>query len=88
MIYHGNGNIINPIWLWWRREKKSGETKLIHRVVTEKGKETNRDTLDKAIEECPDETSPVEMEEGVNNEDYDEKETENDYEVVIHRYIT
>ena len=42
------------------------------------------------IEACPHDTYPVEMEEGVNNEDNDKKEMtpENEYESVIHRYIT
>ena len=63
---------------------------VIHRDMTENEKETIRDTLDKVIEECPDDTSPVDMEEGVNNEDDDEKEimAQNEYEGVIHRYIT
>ena len=47
-------------------EKK--DKNLIHRVITEMGKETNQDTLDKLIKGCPDDTSPVEMKEGVNNE--------------------
>ena len=41
----------------------------IHRYITENEKETNRYTLDKVIEGFPVYTSPVEMEEGVNNED-------------------
>ena len=44
--------------------------------------------MDKVIEEFPDDTSPVEMEGGVNNEDDDEKETDNEDEGVIHRDIT
>ena len=80
-----------PIWLWWRQENiyiREKNKKIIHRVITEKGKETNRDTLDKVIEGYTDNTSPVEMEEGVNNEDDDEKETDNEDEGVIHRDIT
>ena len=49
------------------REKKT------HRVITEKKKENNQYTLGKVIEGFPDNTSPVEMQEDVNNEDYDEK---------------
>ena len=30
--------------------------------------------MDKVIEEFPDDTSPIDIEEGVNNEDNDEKE--------------
>ena len=46
-------------------------------------------TLDKVIEEFPDDTSPVDMEEGLNNEDDDEKEitVENEDEGEIHRNI-
>ena len=46
--------------------------------------------MDKLIEEFPDDTSSVEMEKGLNNEDEDEKEitSENEYEGVIHRDIT
>ena len=63
--------------------------KLIHIVITENDNETNQDTLDNIIEECPDYNFPAEMEEGVNNEDDDEKEikSENEYEGVIHRVI-
>ena len=51
---------------------------VIHRVIIEYEKETNRDTLDKVIEECQDNTPPTDMEEGVNNEDDDEKEIKAD----------
>ena len=44
--------------------------------------------MDKVIEGCPDDTSHVETEEGVNNEDGNEKETENEYEGVTYIYIT
>ena len=46
--------------------------------------------MDKVIEECPDDTSPIEMEEGVNIEDDDKKEitAENEYEGEMHRDIT
>ena len=74
--------------LMTKRKYISEKKKLIHRVIIEKGKETNWDTLDNAIEGCPHESFPVDMEEGVNNEDGDEKETENEYEGVIHIYIT
>ena len=37
-------------------------------------KETIQDTLDKVIEELPDDTSPVEMEECVNDKVYDKNE--------------
>ena len=45
--------------------------------------------MEKVIEEFPDDNSPVEMEEGVNNEDNDKKEitSENEYQGVIHRDI-
>ena len=46
---------------------------VIHRDITDDEKYTIWDTLDKLIEEFPDETSPVDMEEGVNNEDDDDK---------------
>ena len=44
----------------------------------------------KLIIECPDDATPADMEEGVNNEDEDEKEIteENEYEGVIYRDIT
>ena len=53
-------------------------------------KDNIRDTLDKVIEKWPDDTSPVEMKEGVNIEDYEKKEITayNEYEGVIHRNIT
>ena len=51
------------------RERK----KVIYRVITKNEKETNLDTLDKVIQELPDETYPVNIQEGVNNEDDDEK---------------
>ena len=62
---------------------------VIHRDITEYKKETNQDTLDKVIEESPDDTSPIDMEECVNNKN-DEKEitAENEYEGKIHRDIT
>ena len=47
---------------------------VIHRDMTENEKETIRDTLDKVIEECPDDTSPVEMQDCVNDEVYDENQ--------------
>ena len=48
------------------------------------------DTLDKIIEEFPDDTYPIEMEEGVNNEYDDEKEitSKNEDECEIHRNMT
>ena len=46
---------------------------LIHRVSTQYEKETNQDTLNKVIEEFPYDTSPIDMEEVVNNGDDDEK---------------
>ena len=47
---------------------------LIHRYFTENEKETNQDTLNRFIEEFPDDTSPVVMEECVNYElDYENK---------------
>ena len=63
---------------------------VIHRDITEYEKDTNRDTLNKVTEECSDETSPIKMEEGVNNEEDDEKEitSDNEDEGVIHRNIT
>ena len=45
---------------------------VINRDITENEKETNQDTLKKLIEECPDDTSPVEMEDCVNDEVDDE----------------
>ena len=46
--------------------------------------------MDKVIERCPYDTSPVEMEEVVNNEENDEKykTAENEDESVIHIDIT
>ena len=46
--------------------------------------------MDKVIEEYPDETCPIEMGGGVNNEDDDKKEitADNEYEGVIHRNFT
>ena len=46
--------------------------------------------MDKLIEKCPDETYPVETDEGVNNEDDDEKEitSENEDGGVVHINIT
>ena len=61
---------------------------VIQRFINENGKETNWDTLEKVIEEYSYDTSPVEMEECVHNENNDEKETENEYEGVIQIYIT
>ena len=45
---------------------------MIHRYITENENEHNQDILEKLIEECPEDTSPVKMEEGVNDEVYDE----------------
>ena len=45
---------------------------VIHTVIIQYEKENNWDTLDKVIEECPDDTSPTYMEEVVNNKDDDE----------------
>ena len=45
---------------------------VIHRDITENEKETNWVTLEKLIEEFPYDTSPVQMEEGVNDEVGDE----------------
>ena len=47
--------------------------RVIHRNSTKNEKEIIQDTLDKVLEEYPDYTSPVDMEEGVNNEYDDEK---------------
>ena len=46
--------------------------------------------MEELIEEFPDDTTPADMEECVNNEDYDEKEktVDNINEDVIHRDIT
>ena len=46
--------------------------------------------MDKVIEECPYDTSPIDMVEGVNNGDDDEKErtAENEDEGEIHRDMT
>ena len=46
---------------------------VIHRISKEYEKDTNGDTLDKVIESLPYDTSPIEMEEGVNNEYDDQK---------------
>ena len=46
---------------------------LIQIVSTEYQIEINRDTMYKLTEEFPYGTSPIEMEEGVNNEDDDKK---------------
>ena len=47
---------------------------VIHIYITEYEKETIRDTFDNVIEECPDYTSPVDMEEWVYDKVYDENE--------------
>ena len=46
---------------------------VINRYVIENEVETNQDILDKVLSEWPDDTSPIGMEEGVNNEDDGEK---------------
>ena len=54
------------------QKEKTAENKnddVIHRYITENEKENNWDTLEKVTEECPDNTSPFEIEEGLNNED-------------------
>ena len=55
-----------------KTENKNGG--VIHRYITENEKETNRDTLEKLIEELLHYTTRSEMEKCVNNEDYNEKE--------------
>ena len=63
---------------------------VIHRDMTENEHGTNWDTFDKSTQVCPDDTSPVEMEEGVNNEEDHKKQktAQNEDESVIHRDIT
>ena len=53
---------------------KNGYEGVINRDITENERGIIQDTLDKVIEECPDETSSVEMEEGV----YDKVDDENE----------
>ena len=66
-----------PRWSRWRQERKTAENKnegVIHTDITENEKETNWDTLKKVIEKWAYDTSPVVMEEFVNDEvDYDNK---------------
>ena len=49
------------------KKKNIREKKVIHRVITENKKETDWGTLDKVIKGWTDNTSPFEIEEGVNN---------------------
>ena len=56
---------------------------VIQRDITNNEKDTIQDTLDKLIEKLTDETSPVEMEEGVNNKDENEKEKTLDNEMKV-----
>ena len=88
-----NVNRIVPRWSrWWLERKNCGEKNkgLIHIYVTDNKKETNLDTLNAVMEEWPDDTTPVEMEICVNDEDDDEKEknSREKKEGVIHRDIT
>ena len=51
-------------WWRWRQETKNSREDnegIIHRDIIENEKETNQDTVEKAIEEFPDDTSPVDM---------------------------
>ena len=50
------------------------KTKVKYREILQSKKETDRDALDKLIEECPDEISPVETDKCVSNKVYDENE--------------
>ena len=63
------------------KEKEEGEVStetenadIIHRVIHENKAETNWDTLDKAIKECPDITHPAMMED-CGNEELDGRNT-------------
>ena len=55
-------------WILWR-ERKTTATKYegaIKRDIIDNKRETNQGILEKVIEECPDLTSPVEIEECIN----------------------
>ena len=57
----------------YKKEKieENEDKSVIYRDITDNQDKTNRDTFDNVIEERPDETSHVEMEEGVNDRKYD-----------------
>ena len=63
---------------------------MVQKYRNENVTETNRDSLEKGIIGCPNDTTRVDMEEVVNNNDGDETEitSENEFESVIHRDIT